>query len=154
MQKLNLPEYEHRIRKNGQGTDIFDPVRHKYVTLSPEEWVRQNFIRFLIEEKNTPLSLIGVEIAFTLNTMQRRSDIVVHNRNGEALLAVECKAANVKISQEIFNQIVRYNLILQAPYLIVTNGLQHFCCKVNFETKKFNFLREIPDFTIMNGEKP
>ena len=127
MQQLNLPEYEHRIRQQGEYVDIFDPVRRKFVTLTPEEWVRQNFIRYLIEEKNTPQGLIHVEASLKLNTMNRRSDIVIYSRTGKALLAVECKATNVKITQNTFDQLTRYNLTLQVPYLIVTNGLQHYC---------------------------
>lgn len=149
MQQLNLPEYEHRIRQQGEYVDIFDPVRRKFVTLTPEEWVRQNFIRYLIEEKNTPQGLIHVEASLKLNTMNRRSDIVIYSRTGKALLAVECKATNVKITQNTFDQLTRYNLTLQVPYLIVTNGLQHYCCKVDFEKQSYRFLKEIPDYGII-----
>lgn len=147
MQKLNLPDYEHRVRKtNGEGTEIFDPIRRKFVALTPEEWVRQNFVRYLIEQKGMPQTLIGVEVALTLNTMQRRSDVVVYSRNGVPLLAVECKAATVKITQDTFDQLTRYNLVLQVPYLVVTNGLAHYCCKVDFEAQSYLFLKDIPDY--------
>ena len=151
MQKLNLPEYEHRIKQNGDCVEIFDTVRRKYVALTPEEWVRQNFVRYLIEDKNTPQGLICVEYTLTLNTMQRRSDIVVHGRNGKALLAVECKSTTVKITQDTFDQLTRYNLVLQVPYLIVTNGLQHYCCKCNFNTQSYQFLKEIPDYKLIES---
>ena len=99
MQKLNLPDYKHRIREKGEGFEIFDPIRCKFVALTPEEWVRQNFIRFLVEEKNVPKALLAVELTLILNTMQRRSDIVIYNRNAKPMMAVECKSDTVKITQ-------------------------------------------------------
>ena len=147
MQKLNLPDYKHRIREKGESFEIFDPIRCKFVALTPEEWVRQNFIRFLIEEKNTPKTLLSVEVTLILNTMQRRSDIVVYNRNAKPLMAIECKSNTVKITQTTFDQLTRYNLSLQVPYLIVTNGLQHYCCKVDFKNHNYRFLDNIPDYT-------
>ncbi|MDR1055465.1 MAG: type I restriction enzyme HsdR N-terminal domain-containing protein [Prevotellaceae bacterium] len=151
MQKLNLPEYEHRMRKYNNVLEIFDPVRCKFVALTPEEWVRQNFVRYLLEDKNTPQKLMRVEASLTLNGMQRRSDVVVYNRNGLALMAVECKAATVKITQDIFDQLTRYNLVLQVSYLVVTNGLQHYCCKVDFTAQSYTFLNEIPDYKQITG---
>jgi hypothetical protein len=117
--------------------------------LTPEEWVRQNFLRYLIEDKNTPTSLIAVEYAFILNEMRRRSDIVVFNNMGKAVLVVECKSYAKKISQNVFDQITRYNMILHVAYLIVTNGLEHYCCKLNFEKHSYNFLTSIPNYKDM-----
>jgi type I site-specific restriction endonuclease len=144
--QLNLPPFEHKIKNSEKGKMIFDPVRSKYVTLTPEEWVRQNFLQYLIQVKKTPKSLIRVEMSLELNGMAKRSDIVVHDRQGNPLLAVECKATSVKITQSVFEQLARYNLQLNVPYLVVTNGLKHFFCKFSETEKKYLFLEEIPEY--------
>lgn len=150
MQKLNLPEYQHNIRINGDKADIFDSIRKKYIALTPEEWVRQNFIQFLILEKGYPASLMAVEKGLKVNNMFRRTDIVLYNTLGEALMIVECKAPEVRISQETFDQAARYNLSLKVKYLAITNGLQHFCCQVNFQSQSIDFLQEIPNYKEIN----
>ncbi|MDX2445511.1 MAG: type I restriction enzyme HsdR N-terminal domain-containing protein [Bacteroidales bacterium] len=147
MIKLNLPEYSFRLSNRGDQVLIFDPFRKKQVVLTPEEWVRQNFLQFLIKEKHYPESLIKVEMGLKLNKLLRRSDIVVFDKLGKPFLMVECKAPNVKISQKVFDQIARYNLTLKVDYLIVTNGLEHFCCKLNFSEGSYSFLQEIPAYT-------
>lgn len=144
--KLNLPEFEHKFKETDKGKAIFDIVRKKYLLLTPEEWVRQNFIHYLIFVKKIPQSLIRVEMYMQVNSMPRRSDIVVHNKQGSPLLAVECKATNIKITQLVFDQLARYNLMLKVPYLIVTNGLNHYFCKYSTEEAKYIFLTEIPEF--------
>jgi len=146
MQTLNLPSYQFRIRSSGEKAEIFDDIRKKFVALTPEEWVRQNFIAYLQNEKGYPISLIAVEMSLKLNKMHKRSDIVVYNTSGEAILLVECKAPSVKIKQDVFDQIARYNMTLKVKYLIVTNGLKHYCCMIDYETMNYQFLKDIPDY--------
>jgi len=147
MNELNLPHYQFKIKQEGSVSSIFDSIRKKYVALTPEEWVRQNFIQYLITEKKYPESLIGVEVSLKLNTLSKRSDIVLFNRNGLPLMIIECKSTDVQIDQKVFDQVVRYNMIFQAPYIIVTNGLLHFCCKIDYHEQKSFFLKEIPEFS-------
>ena len=125
-------------------THIFDVVRKKYLLLTPEEWVRQNFIHYLNKEKNYPLGLMGVEKMVKYNNLKTRADIVLYNIEGNPNIIVECKAPNVKITQDTFNQIAKYNSQLKVKYLIVTNGMKHYCCKMDYETNKITFLEEIP----------
>lgn len=146
MQTLNLPAYPFKIRQDDGGEEIFDPIRKKYVALTPEEWVRQHFVQYLINEKSAPPALIAIEQTLTYNTMKRRSDIVVYSGKAMPLILVECKSANIKLSQKVFDQVARYNMALKVPYLIITNGLTHFCCKIDFETLSYRFLREIPEY--------
>ena len=117
MQRLNLPEYEFKLRKNGINNEIFDAFRKKYVVLTPEEWVRQNILQFLIRERNFPSSLIAVEIGLKYNQMQKRADILAYDKQGQPYLLVECKAPEVKITQETFHQIARYNMTFKVKYL-------------------------------------
>jgi hypothetical protein len=147
--QLNLPAFEHRIKNSEKGKMIFDPVRSKYVALTPEEWVRQNFLQYLVRIKKMPKSLIRVEMFLELNGLAKRSDIVVHNRMGIPLLAVECKASTVKITQSVFEQLARYNLQLNVPYLVVTNGLTHFFCKFSESEKRYLFLEDIPEYDLL-----
>lgn len=146
MDKLNLPTYNFNIKLEGQRKLIFDSIRRKFVVLTPEEWVRQNFISYLVDSKNYPRGLIAVEKKVDVNRMPQRSDIVLYNNKANPLMIVECKAACVKISQDTFNQIARYNMKLQVPYLVVTNGLTHYCCRIDYETNSFKFIPEIPDY--------
>ena len=139
--------YEHKIRTTERGKEIFDPVRAKFVILTPEEWVRQNFLRYLIEEKKMPKGLMRVEMFLTLNGMSKRCDIAVYSTDGKPLLAVECKASSVAITQEVFEQLARYNLRLNVPYLAVTNGLQHYFCKLAPDRRSYVFKREIPEYS-------
>jgi len=146
MEKLNLPTYSFNIKFIEQRKYIFDFIRKKYVILTPEEWVRQNFLKYLVEEKKYPASLIAVEKEFKLNNLSKRSDAVIYNKQGDPLLIVECKAPEVKIDQKVFDQIARYNMVLHVELLIVTNGLQHFCCKLDAEMDTYYFLKEIPKY--------
>jgi len=147
MQKLNLPEYSFRIKSTGGKTFLFDALRKKYVRLTPEEWVRQNFVQFLIIEKKYSVSLIAVEAGVKVNNNPQRADLVVFDRLGIPVLVAEFKAPEVKISQQAFDQIVRYNMQLKVKYLIVSNGLDHFCCQINYTDNSYAFLAEIPGFT-------
>jgi len=117
------------------------------VILTPEEWVRQNFLKYLVEEKKYPASLIAVEKEFKLNNLSKRSDAVIYNKQGNPYLIIECKAPEVKIDQKVFDQIARYNMVLNVELLVVTNGLQHFCCKLDAENDTYYFLKEIPDYS-------
>jgi hypothetical protein len=152
MQALNLPTYLFNIKSDGGRKFILDIIRRKYVVLTPEEWVRQNFIRYLHEEKKYPLSLISVESAFSLYQRDKRSDLLIHNRKGNPIAMVECKSPDVKINKEVFEQIIRYNLKYHLTFLIVTNGMQHFCCKLDHINNTSEFLKEIPDFNLINED--
>jgi len=146
MQVLNLPTYPFNIKSEGGRNLILDLIRRKYVALTPEEWVRQNFIQYLNKEKSYPLSLMSVETGFVLYEVNKRSDILIHNRQGNAIALVECKAPEVKITRDAFEQIVRYNLKYELNILMVTNGLQHYCSRVNHIDHSFEFLKEVPNF--------
>tara|TARA_B100000795_G_scaffold267331_1_gene251949 strand:+ start:778 stop:1221 length:444 start_codon:yes stop_codon:yes gene_type:complete len=146
MQKLNLPTFNFKFKSSENKTLIFDKLRKKYMVLTPEEWVRQHFIYFLIEEKKYPISLIAIEKQLTINNLKKRSDILVFNTDGKPEIIVECKAPSIKITQDAFDQIARYNLKLKANYLIVTNGLEHFYCKMDFKKETYVFLKTIPDY--------
>lgn len=125
---------------------IFDKLRKKYIVLTPEEWVRQHFVYFLIEEKKYPVTLIALEKQLTINNLKKRSDILVFNTDGKPEIIVECKAPSIKITQNTFDQIARYNLKLRANYLILTNGLEHFYCKMDFKNETYIFLKDIPHY--------
>lgn len=146
MHKLNLPAYTFKLKSNEKHTLIFDNLRKKYFVLTPEEWVRQHFVQFLIDEKKYPISLIALEKQLTINNLKKRTDIVIYNKLGDPDIIVECKAPQIKITQATFDQIARYNLKLKANYLIVTNGLEHFFCKMDFENETYIFLKDIPDY--------
>ena len=146
MQKLNLPTYNFKLKSNENKTLIFDIIRKKYMVLTPEEWVRQHFVVFLMEEKKYPTSLIAVEKQLIINNRKKRTDILIFNSEGKPDIIVECKAPKIKITQNTFNQIARYNLKLKANFLVVTNGLEHFYCKMDFGNKSYIFLKEIPNY--------
>lgn len=148
--KLNLPTYSFKIKKEDSKILIFDDIRKKYLVCTPEEWVRQNFIRFLIHEKTFPAQLMVIESGLKVNNKQFRTDLLIYGRDGKPLLVVEFKAPNVKISQNTFDQIARYNMQLKVPFLIVSNGIDHYCCKVDFENKSYSFLKQIPEFSQLN----
>ena len=143
---LNLPQFSFRIKDNLGKKLIFDCFRRRWVALTPEEWVRQNFARYLAEVKHFPASLIALERSLKINQHDFRSDIVLFSKSGNPLAVVECKAPEVKISQQVFDQIARYNLELRVSYLIVTNGLTHYCCQFDQQRLTYTFLAEIPDY--------
>lgn len=147
MEKLNLPQYSFRITRNEDNkVVIFDPLRKKNILLTPEEWVRQHILKFLIEDRGFPSSLISVEAGLRVNRFLRRYDALVYNRTGQPLMLIECKAPGVKVSQNAFDQIIIYNQRFKAQYLLLTNGLKHYCCKLDEANKKFDFLDNIPSF--------
>ena len=144
MKKLNFPNYEFRLKKEGQKRFIFDLIRKKYVQLSSEEWVRQNCIRFLIEEKRISKFSIAIEKEIEFNGIKKRFDIVSYSSEGKINLLVECKAPNIEINQKTFDQILIYNKILKSKYLMVTNGINHYYCKINEDRKNIKFLANFP----------
>ena len=146
MQTLNLPEYAFRTKTVDGKQMIFDIIRKKFVILTPEEWARQNFIQYLIKVKKYPESLMAVEKQIMVNGKQRRFDLLIYLRNGQPLLIAEFKAPNVKITQDAFDQVVRYNMALKVERVIVSNGLNHFACEINYVKNKYAFLSEIPEF--------
>lgn len=147
MQPLNFPAYSFRIKNSQNRQFIFDGIRKKFVVLQPEEWVRQHVIHFLVFTKNFPKSLVNVEKQLKVNQLTKRYDIVVFNPDGSIFLLVECKAPQIKIDQDTFDQIARYNYQLNAQYLMVTNGLEHYYCEMDHQHEKYRFLEEIPDFS-------
>ena len=126
---------------------IFDEIRKKFILLTPEEWVRQHVVQFLLQDKKYPKSYINVEKLIKINDLSKRYDGVVFQPNGEIFLLIECKAPEVAISQQTFDQIARYNLVLKAKYLMVTNGLNHYFCQMDFENEKYVFLKELPEYS-------
>ena len=144
--KLNLPNAALKIRLVEGTTQVFDVVRKKYFKLTAEEWVRQHVIHYLNTEKKYPFGLIGVERMIKYNNLRTRVDIVLYNTEGIPNMIVECKAPHMKITQDVFDQIARYNFQLKVKYLLVTNGLQHFCCSMDYEKNKISFLEQIPEF--------
>ena len=148
MQKLNFPDYEFRFKNSENKTSIFDEIRKKFIILTPEEWVRQNVVRFLIDEKKYPKSLINVEKTLKINDLTKRYDIVIFNSDGTINVLIECKSTKIEITQTVFDQIARYNMTLKANYLMVTNGLNHYICKIDFENEKYSFLESLPNYTI------
>lgn len=146
MHALNLPAYPFKIREEGKHIQIFDPFRKKYLVLSPEEWVRQHFLQYLVNEKNYPASLIRIETGLKYNQLIKRADILIHNVQGNPYLLVECKSPTTRISQDAFDQVARYNMIFKVKYLVVTNGMNHFCCEMNYDANTYHYLKEIPVF--------
>lgn len=148
---LNLPSYPLRIKQENTGTYVFDEIRKKFLLLTPEEWVRQNLVQFLIRDKKYPRSLIKLEGGLKLNSLQKRSDILLFNNLGGKILLVECKAPTVRITQDTFDQIARYNFIHRVQWLLVSNGLQHFCCEIDFEKETYRFVEELPEYENLNS---
>lgn len=148
MQQLNLPSYKFRIKSKENKYFIFDIIRKKYVSLTPEEWVRQHIVHFLIGEKNYPVSLIAIEKQIKVNNLCKRTDILVFNSKGFPNIIVECKAPNNKLNQTVFDQIARYNLTLDAEYLMLTNGLEHYYCAMDKKNECYVFLENIPNYRL------
>lgn len=146
MFRLNLPQYEIKIgEKDGKRT-IFDFLRRKHVALTPEEWVRQHFTHFLTEHKGYPKGLMGNEVELHIGDKRLRCDTILYNKQGEPRMIIEYKAPTIQIQQKTFDQISVYNLLLHVDYLIVSNGLQHYCCKMDYDDQKYLFLQDIPDY--------
>jgi diaminopimelate epimerase len=144
MKNLNFPSYNFRFKNSENKTMIFDEIRKKFIVLTPEEWVRQHVVKFLLEEKKYPKSLISVEKVLKINDLTKRYDIVVFNSDGSINILVECKAPQIKISQTSFDQIARYNLSLNASFLMVSNGINHYFCQI--ENEAYVFLESLPNY--------
>lgn len=150
--QLNLPTYTFNIKAKPNGSKvIFDTLRRRFVTLTPEEWVRQHFVRFLVDEKGFPAALMANEVSLTQNGIKRRCDTLVADATGNPLVIVEYKAPHIEIGQNTFDQIVRYNMVLHASYLIVSNGLNHYCCRINYADDSYVFLNDIPSYSDLSN---
>lgn len=147
MLKLNLPPFDINVKKVNGRASVFDPIRRKFVTLTPEEWVRQHFVNFLLTEKGYPKTLIANEIQINLNGQKKRCDTVVYNREVDPVMIIEYKAPDVNITQTVFDQIARYNIVLRVKYLIVSNGINHYCCRMDYQKQTYEYLPEIPSYT-------
>lgn len=149
MEKLNLPDFPFRIRSSAGGNEIFDEIRKKFIRLTPEEWVRQHLLQYLILQLKYPAALISVEAGTSYNQLQKRTDIVVHDRQGKPWMIIECKKPQLKITARVFDQASVYNKALPAPvpYLAVSNGLQHFCCEFYPNERKYRFRDDFPEYT-------
>lgn len=153
MQQLHFPKYSFRFKNSENKVAIFDEIRKKFIIITPEEWVRQHVVQFLLQDKKYPKSHINVEKLLKINDLNKRYDVVVYNPDGSIFILVECKAPEIKISQHTFDQIARYNMTLNADYLMVTNGLNHYFCKMDYEKEKYDFLPELPEYQSLNSMK-
>lgn len=148
MVKLNLPEYPVKTRKLGSRQFIFDQIRKKYVKLTPEEWVRQHFLNYLLDDLAYPRSLVRVESGLSVNSMGKRTDILVYNKEITPYLLVECKAAHITLNHKAMDQLSIYNRTIKAQYLVLTNGLKHYCCCMNYKTNSYQFQAALPSYDI------
>ena len=146
MLALNLPSFDIKIKEDGSKKSIFDVIRRKYVALTPEEWVRQHFVHYLMEHLGYPKELLANEVEISLNGTSKRCDTVLYNRDLSARMIVEYKAPDIQITQQVFNQIMRYNMVLHVDYLVVSNGINHYCCKMDYANNSYAFLKEIPHY--------
>ena len=151
MHPLNLPSFDLRLRKAGNRDMIFDTLRRKYVALTPEEWVRQHFVHFLIEHKGYPPALLANEMELRIGEKRLRADTLLYNRALRPQMLIEYKAPTIALTQNVFNQISAYNLLLRVDYLVVSNGLQHFCCRMDYERNAYQFLENIPDYSELSA---
>jgi len=149
---LNLPFAELRMKKQEGKEYVFDRLRKQFVRLTPEEYVRQQFVSFLIEYKGYPSSRLANEIGIVLGNVKKRCDTILYDNYLQPLMIIEYKAPSLVISQKTFDQIARYNLALQVPWLIVSNGMQHFCCRIDKEKKAYVFVNEIPEYNSVEND--
>ncbi len=147
MNPLNLPHYEIKINEQDGKNYIFDILRRKYVYLTPEEWVRQHFIHFLIEHKGYPAALLANEIELKIGQKRLRCDSVLYNNEAKPCMIIEYKAPTITLTQKVFDQISVYNMLMHVDFLVVSNGMQHYCCKMDYENKKYSFLKDIPNYS-------
>jgi hypothetical protein len=146
MKQLQFPTYSFRFKNSENKVAIFDEIRKKFIIVTPEEWVRQHVVQFLLQDKKYPKSHINVEKLLKINNLNKRYDVVVYKPDGNITILIECKAPGVKISQSTFDQIARYNMTLNADYLMVTNGLNHYFCKMDYQNEKYDFLTDLPEY--------
>jgi hypothetical protein len=143
---LNLPQYPLEVKTSGAQELVFDKIRKKYVVLTPEEWVRQHFLNYLIYDLTYPKSLIRIESGLVVNNLGKRTDIVVYNQAIEPFLLVECKASRVHLNEKAMEQLAIYNRTMKAEFLVLTNGLKHYCCKMDYDSGSYQFQSELPPF--------
>ena len=146
MFRLNLPQYEINITEKDGKRMIFDFLRRKFVALTPEEWVRQHFTHYLVEHKGYPKALLGNEVELQIGDKKLRCDTILYNKEAQPRMIIEYKAPTVKLQQKTFDQISAYNLLLRVDYLIISNGLEHYCCQMDYEQRQYRFLPDIPDY--------
>lgn len=146
MLSLNLPAYETKITIREGKNVIFDVIRKRYVALTPEEWVRQHFVNYLVVHKGFPQALMGNEVLLNLNGTKKRCDTVLYRRDLSARMIIEYKAPHIEITQQVFDQITRYNMVLKVDYLIVSNGIEHYCCLIDYTNQQYTFLKDIPEY--------
>lgn len=146
MERLNLPQYEIRTRQTNGKVQILDILRRRFISLTPEEWVRQHFIHFLINYKGYPSALLANEVELTVGQKKLRCDSVLYSRELSPRMIIEYKAPTVQITQKTFNQIFAYNTLLHADYLVVSNGMSHYCCKIDYEKRSYSFLQDLPEY--------
>ena len=147
MTELNLPKYNMRIsRDRNNNIKIFDSIRKKFVSLTPEEYVRQHFTNWLINYLHYPMGLIANEVKISLNSTIKRCDTIVYSDTGDPIMIIEYKAPHISINQNVFDQIVRYNMVLKTKYLVVSNGMQHYCCIIDYENNSYQFIPHIPTY--------
>ena len=144
--QLNLPTYECRLREQNDRQQIFDVLRRRYVALTPEEWVRQHFVHYLIEHKGYPKGLLANEVELRVGEKHLRCDSVLYDKALHPKIIVEYKAPDIAITQKVFNQITVYNMLLHVDYLIVSNGMQHYCCQMDYDQNRYMFLSDIPSY--------
>jgi hypothetical protein len=143
---LNLPPFNANIRREGKNVRIFDTLRQRFVALTPEEWVRQHFTHYLVEHKGYPKGLLGNEIELQIGDKRLRCDSILYNKVAQPQMIIEYKAPTVPLQQKVFDQVSAYNLLLRVDYLVISNGMEHYCCKMDYEHQKYLFLQEIPDY--------
>ena len=146
MIQLNFPSFSFKTKIIEERTQIFDDIRRKYVALTPEEWVRQHIVKYLQLHKEYPASLMAVEKQVLVNGLKQRADVVVHNRQGAPVMIIECKAPSVPLTNQVFDQVARYNMSLNVNYLVLTNGLSHYCAILDYQHNTYSFLKQIPAF--------
>lgn len=145
--EINLPPYDIKLREQDGKRQIFDFLRRRYVALTPEEWVRQHFVHFLIEQKGYPKGLLSNEVELRIGDKKLRCDSLLYNKELQPQMIIEYKAPHIELTQRVFNQITAYNFLLHVDYLVISNGMQHYCCRMDYEKREYSFLRNIPDYS-------
>ncbi len=146
MYELSLPTYDVKLRGTQERPEILDFLRRRYVALTPEEWVRQHFTHWLVEHKGYPKGMLGNEIELRIGEKRLRCDSILYTKEAKPRMIIEYKAPTIQIKQQVFNQITVYNLLLHVDYLVVSNGLQHYCCKMDYANQRYSFLEDIPNY--------
>lgn len=144
--EINLPPYETKFREQGGKRQIFDVLRRKYVALTPEEWVRQHVVHYLMDYKGYPKGLLANEVELVIGEKKLRCDTLLYNRALQPQIIIEYKSPEIDLTQRVFDQITAYNFLLHVDYLIVSNGRQHYCCRMDYERQSYQFLKEIPRY--------